>query len=809
MPRASARLTWTTFLAFLLFAGPSPAADGAWPGLRGPAHDGAVRQARLSAPGKPSGLAVAWKKALGSGYSMVSVEGDLVVTLFAAGDADVAAGFDAATGAERWRHRIGDAYKGHDGSHDGPISTAVLAQGRVHGLGPRGRLFTLEAATGKEIWSKDLVAEHGAAAPHYGFTTSPIVVDGVLVVEIGAGAGKTIAGFDPADGRLLWTAGDDTIAYHSPIAATIDGKVQVVAAGKKTILGIDAASGKVIWSHAHEGDNAATGGETIVPVPSGEGRFLLLNKSDSSAMIQVTRKGEDHAVEQIWSNNSFRGTYVIPVYHEGHLYGMTGRLFTCVDAATGETRWRSREAGDGFPTLVGSHLVIMTKPGTLLVAEASPEGYKETARLELFPLDQSWSAVSFAGGALYARSMTTLARVEPSAAAGPSGPPVWIARTVLGRFLDEVKTAPDKNAAVESFLSRQKTLPIVEEDGTVHFLYRGEAKDVGIVGDMIGFRREDPMTRVPGTDLFHYSARLEPDAAVHYGFIVDYGKPVADPRNPRPGKGLFGDVSWMSMPAWRPPAYETEAPKEKQGRLEPFEIESKVKEEPARRVSQVYLPAGYDSRKDARYPVLYVHDGKEALDTGGMKNALDHLIGASIEPLIAVFVMPDEKNPHRDLDDVEPYARMIVEELVPAIDRAYRTLPDPLRRATAGAAGGANASLHLAFKHPGVFGRVGSHGAFLMKGAEYEPMIPRPEEHPLVIYLNWGTYHLRSPHEAWDMARGNRELWALLRERGHRPAGGETPDGFGWPCWKARIAEMLSVLFPLSGERRAAAGRLP
>ena len=93
-----------------------------------------------------------------------------------------------------------------------------------------------------------------------------------------------------------------------------------------------------------------------------------------------------------------------PVYHDGYLYGMNNKIFTCVDAATGETVWRSREPGDGFPTLVGDHLVIMTKPGMLRVAKASPEGYDEVTTLELFD-EHSWSAPSYAAGHIYARSM--------------------------------------------------------------------------------------------------------------------------------------------------------------------------------------------------------------------------------------------------------------------------------------------------------------------------------------------------------------------------------------------------------------------
>ena len=70
-------------------------------------------------------------------------------------------------------------------------------------------------------------------------------------------------------------------------------------------------------------------------------------------------------------------------------------------------------------------------------------------------------------------------------------------------------------------------------------------------------------------------------------------------------------------------------------------------------------------------------------------------------------------------------------------------------------------------------------------------------EEKLVDYLKWGTYDLRSSREAWDTTRGNRALWDLLRDRGHRPSGGETPEGGGWTFWRGHSAEMVTALFPL------------
>jgi len=784
--------------------GLSLAADAGWPGLRGPDYDGAVRTAKLVGADGKGALSLGWKKSLGSGYSMPAAADGRIIAMFSSGDGDFAAAFKPDNGDELWRYRIADLYKGHDGSHDGPLSSPLIAGGRVYGLSPRGQLFALDAATGKAIWSKDLVKEQGAKTPFYGFTTSPILVGGALIVQMGAGAGKSIGGFRPEDGSLIWSAGDDSVNYQTPIAATLGGKLQVLAAGDTTLVGLDPAGGKVLWSHPHKGDQSATGGQSIVPVPAGEGRFLLRNKNDSSTMLKVAA-GPAGAWEitELWTKNSIRGNYIIPVYHDGYLYGMSGFILTCVDAATGEPQWKSREPGDGFLTLVGGHLVIISKPGALRVAAASPAGYQEVARMDLFS-EHAWSAVAYADGHLYARSMAHLARVDvvaPAAAPQTIAGGSWVEGTGFGRFLSEAGKASDKSSVIDKYLAQWKSLPIVEDSGAVHFVYRGEAKDVALVGDLIGSEREDPMSRLEGTDLYHYSARLEPDAAITYGFVVDYGEPAADPRNPRKANGLSGDVSLLVMPGWQEPAPAGAVDAARQGKLETLEITTRSGAEgkEKKRTAQIYLPAGYDAQKERRYPTLYVPDGKDALEKGGMKETLDRLMDTSLEPLIAIFIMPDPEASW-ELWNVDPYVQMVVDDLLPAIDAKYRTEPLAARRAIAGAGGGGSAALIGALTHPDKFVRVGSQSPFIFDRAQYVDQVKDAEKQPLVMYLGWGTYDMRSTREAWDTAQGNRALWSYLRERGYRPAGGEAHEGFGWSFWRGHTGEMLAALFPARKE---------
>jgi len=532
------------------FAGPTTAPGEAWPGFRGPRVDGTAPATSVFPADERFGLEIAWKRKIGSGYSGVAIAGGRVVTMYADGASDVVASFHEESGELQWKFEIEDTYIGHDGSHTGPLSTPLIAVGRVFALSARGRLVGLDAATGKLAWSVDMVAEHKAVKPHYGFTTSPLLMDGVLIVQMGAD--KTpkpkeptdpaepvtkvlaaVAGFDPATGKLLWEAGDDTISFQSPIPYAMGNKSIVLSAGQKKLIGLDAKSGKILWQYEH-GGRGARGVASLVPVPAGKNRLFLAHKDDASTAVEWARKDGEVSFEPIWEEGSIRNSYNVPVYHDGHVYAYSSRFLTCVDVKTGKAKWRSRKPGDGFLALVDGHLVIVTKKGSVHIAKASPIGYEEVTGSEIFA-DLSWSNPSFANGHIYARSLGELARLDIRREAAPASiakSDEGLANTQLGRFLQKVELVSDKKAAVDQFMASVKAYPMIERRDRVNFLYRGPGEDLAVAGDIFGARQEQAMTRVPGTDLFYYSIALEPDARVNYMFLRDY-EGMLDPKNDR------------------------------------------------------------------------------------------------------------------------------------------------------------------------------------------------------------------------------------------------------------------------------------
>jgi enterochelin esterase-like enzyme/outer membrane protein assembly factor BamB len=777
------------------------AAADEWPGLRGPNQDGSAgRESRFGSD--QGAMAVRWRARLGSGYSGIAVSQGRAVTLFSDGARDVVAAFDVASGKEAWRVPVADAHKGRDGSFDGPISTPAVAGGRVFALGPRGHLLAIELATGRVLWRLDLAEREGARTPHYGFATSPVVAGGVLVAQVGGDKGRFIAGFDPRTGARLWTAGEDGVSYQSPVAVKVGGRELVVAAGETKLLGIDPEAGRVAFDHPHGGAEGDISVGSAVPVPAGDGRVFVKTHPDKSTMFRLVESADGTvSVQTLWTAPVLRTTYVVPVYHDGHLYGMTGRtVFTCVDAQTGEARWRSREPGDGFPTLVGGDIVFLTKERTLHVGPASPAGWKERARLELFE-DLVWTAPSVAGGSVFARSQGELARVDWKAAPAAAAAPAAVTARALADLLAAVERAPgpEKTAVVDRFLAAAPEGPLLEPPDRVVFLYRGEATDVGIATDLIGMRREDPMRRVPGTDLFYYEARLDPDARVSYQFVRNFEPPIPDPRNPRRVPWMSAaEASSVAMPGWREPAHLKEAPEARRGRLEKVDFASTL-HAGAKAALHVYLPAGYDA-SGRRHPVAYVLDGEGAREKGLVPRSLDHLMPEKVAPALVVFVGRFEWGAAkpRPEDEGKVSLEILLKEVVPLVDARFRSLAEPGARAIVGSAFAAQIALRAAFDDSGLFGALGLQSAAMLDSDEAEifPLVRRATERPLRVYHDWGRYDAHATREHWDMRATNARLSRLLAGKGYRPAGGEAPDGTGWGSWRNRTDRLFEALLP-------------
>ena len=199
----------------------------------------------------------------------------------------------------------------------------------------------------------------------------------------------------------------------------------------------------------------------------------------------------------------------------------------------------------------------------------------------------------------------------------------------------------------------------------------------------------------------------------------------------------------------------------------------------ANRIVRIYLPRSYERDTNRRYPVLYVHDGQNAFTTVGTNVAfgwgnweLDKIVDRLVAQkrmreiiLVAVdcsreryleyrgpayLFTADELNrtnrpPPAPGDNTrfEKYARFLIEELKPKIDREYRTLREPANTGVLGSSMGGLCSVALAWERTDVFDKAASlSGAFQVENRHFlanvlQPYRGKPKR--FKIYLDSGT----------------------------------------------------------------------
>jgi len=791
-----------------LLAGPAPALTEDWPGFRG---DGTGRAVSILARGDgPVALELRWKRDLGSGYAGIALAEGLLVTAFGDGEHDLVAALDPETGAERWRHALAETSPGNDGSHAGPIGTPAIGGGRVFALGPRGDLVGLGLSDGAELWRVQLVNDLGCEKPLYGYAASPALVADTLVLPVGCETGA-VAGFDAATGAVRWRAGEDGFFAQSAVVAELAGRRQVVLLGEKSLFGLDPESGELLWSFAHEGaPGSEMGSLTQSPMPIGGDRLFLKHENASALVVQVSSDEQGWHVTREHQVKGLNRSYSPPTLWGEQAYGFTARFLSALDLETGELLWRSREPGDGFVLSSDGMLAVLTKEGSLHLGAASPVGWQELARLDLFE-DLAWTPPSASGNGIYVRSFGEIARVDVERTA-PAAHPDDAANALpasLAPLAAGLAGGGPAAAAVDAFLEGRR-LPLIDGDEVV-FLWRGEARDVAIAGHMIGMRREEQMRRLPGTDLWWWSTRLDRRARVNYLFYVDY-EPTPDPANPlRTRSTILGNdmnwlredpvpMSWFAMPEW--PGLASEAPRPTaRGRIEKVTLQvqppDQPEAEPVAVEAHVWLPPGYDEG-DQRYPVAFVHS-PWARELMGWPETLDAIGGVRIPPLIAVLV---------EAPRMSGFSRAFVDQVVPVVDERFRTRRDAASRANVGMGPQSLLAAVVGLRHRESFGRLGLQTVLALDEelATIDGLLADEAlaKDPLRVYLEWGHWDLNSPHENMDMRASARLLRERLEAHGIETVGGEVWDSTDVASWRNRTAILLEALFPLEGDQAPA-----
>lgn len=377
-----------------------------WPGFRGPNRDSHYDEKPILTDWPIQGLKLLWRQPCGGGYSSFAISHGGAFTIEQRRDSEVAVAYDFDTGAEIWKCAWSDHFQEYF-SEEGPRSTPTFDDGKLYVLGAMGELRCLDASTGKVVWSKNIVVENHATVPAYGIASSPLVLGDKLIVQSSAGNGKSVLCLDKRDGKVIWSALNDATGYASPALVNLAGQDQIIICAETRTLGLGIDDGKVLWEIPwrvlHNQMPIAQ------PVLLGTNRLLLsAGYFTGCAAIEITKTDSGFSARNIWQNKNLKNKFTSSVYWQGYIYGLDEDILTCLDAATGERKWKDGRYGYGQLLLASGYLVILSGEGELALVKATPERYEEFVRFQAIK-GKTWNHPAIADGKILVRNAEEMA----------------------------------------------------------------------------------------------------------------------------------------------------------------------------------------------------------------------------------------------------------------------------------------------------------------------------------------------------------------------------------------------------------------
>jgi outer membrane protein assembly factor BamB len=245
-----------------------------------------------------------------------------------------------------------------------------------------------------------VTSDSGPAVPYWGFSSSPVVIDDVVVV---AAAGQLLA-FGQADGAPRWS-GPAAEGYSSPHLAVIHGVPQILLMSTAGTIGVAPADGTVLWKHPW-------GGSAIVQpaVTSGGDVLIVAGAGSGTRRLSVSRGAGEWTVAERWTSIGLKPYFNDFVVHNGHVFGFDGSILASIALETGQRNWKGGRYGNGQLILLPEQdlLLVLSEDGELALVDAIPDRFTEVAKVPAIE-GKTWNHPVVVGDTVFVRNAREMA----------------------------------------------------------------------------------------------------------------------------------------------------------------------------------------------------------------------------------------------------------------------------------------------------------------------------------------------------------------------------------------------------------------
>ena len=269
-------------------------------------------------------------------------------------------------------------------------------------LSDLGDLTSIDIASGRVVWTMNILQKFGGSNPRWGISESPLVIGEKLLVNAG-GQDASVIALNKKDGSLIWKSQSDPAGYSSAMPVQIGGTTQVVFFTDKRALGVDLKDGRLLWSYGRAANDVAN---VATPVIRGNRVFVSSDYGTGAALVELK---DDGTAQEVYFTKEMRNHHSSSILIGDYLYGFSSGILTAMKFDTGDVAWRDRSVGKGSLVYADGNLYAFSENGVVGLIEATPTGYREKGR---FRIQQdslpTWTHPVVAGGRLYLRDQNTI-----------------------------------------------------------------------------------------------------------------------------------------------------------------------------------------------------------------------------------------------------------------------------------------------------------------------------------------------------------------------------------------------------------------